>query len=119
MKHSAEDIKEPLSPESVPAQKQLKYTPGIANGQVRESAAFMDQNRRVIRYSPLILIGIYLSIGLRMRHSINADGTHWATVNEKASNCWTNFWQAMEVEKKPPSMANTIQMEVAEAVETF
>lgn len=54
-----------------------------------------------------------------MRHSINADGTHWATVDEKASNCWTSFWQAMEMEKKPPSMVNTIQMEVAEAVETF
>ena len=37
----------PLSPVSVPAQKQLKYTPGIANGSVRETAAFIDQTRKV------------------------------------------------------------------------
>ncbi|WJX09492.1 Kinesin-like protein KIN-4A, variant 2 [Trifolium repens] len=48
LKHCAEDIKEPLSPESVPAPKQRKYTPGIANGQVRESAAFIDQTRRMV-----------------------------------------------------------------------
>ncbi|XP_061355548.1 kinesin-like protein KIN-4A [Gastrolobium bilobum] len=48
LKHCAEDIKEPLSPESVPVQKQLKYTPGIANGQLRESAAFIDQSRRMV-----------------------------------------------------------------------
>lgn len=54
-----------------------------------------------------------------MRFAANADGTHWATVNEKTSNCRTKFWQAMEVEKKPPSVATTIQMEVAETMETF
>jgi len=54
-----------------------------------------------------------------VRLSVNADGTHRATVNEKTSNCRTKFWQAMEVEKKPPSVANAIQMEVAEAMETF
>ncbi|CAI8583998.1 unnamed protein product [Vicia faba] len=48
LKHYVEDIKEPLSPESVPASKQLKYTPGIANGQTRESAAFIDQSRRMV-----------------------------------------------------------------------
>lgn len=53
------------------------------------------------------------------RFAINADGTHWATLNEKTSSCRTSFWQAMEVEKKPSSMAVTIQMEVAEALETF
>jgi hypothetical protein len=60
-----------------------------------------------------------LFIGLRLIFAINADGTHWATVDEKTSNCRTSFWQAMEVEKKPSSVANTIQMEVAEALETF
>jgi len=35
----------PLSPISAPAQKQLKYTPGIANGQVRDSAAFIDPKK--------------------------------------------------------------------------
>ncbi|XP_073223256.1 kinesin-like protein KIN-4A isoform X2 [Cicer arietinum] len=53
LKHCAEDIKEPLSPESVPAQKQLKYTPGITNGQVRESAAFIDQSRRMVPIAQL------------------------------------------------------------------
>ncbi|KAI5393204.1 kinesin-like protein KIN-4A [Lathyrus oleraceus] len=48
LKHYAEEIKEPLSPESVPASKQRKYTPGIANGQTRESAAFIDQSRRMV-----------------------------------------------------------------------
>ncbi|KAG4934359.1 hypothetical protein JHK87_048361 [Glycine soja] len=48
LKHYAEDIKEPLSPESLPVQKQRKYMPGITNSQVRESAAFIDQSRRMI-----------------------------------------------------------------------
>lgn len=38
----------PLSPVSLPAPKQLKFTPGIVNGSVRESAAFVDQTRKVI-----------------------------------------------------------------------
>ncbi|XP_061343138.1 kinesin-like protein KIN-4A isoform X2 [Gastrolobium bilobum] len=36
------------SPVSVPVPKQLKYAPGVANGLVRESAAFVDQGRRMI-----------------------------------------------------------------------
>ncbi|XP_014504639.1 kinesin-like protein KIN-4A isoform X2 [Vigna radiata var. radiata] len=48
LKHSADDTKEPLSPESVPVQKQRKYMPGITNGQVRESATFIDQSRRMV-----------------------------------------------------------------------
>jgi len=47
LKQFADDMSGPLSPMSVPAQKQLKYTPGIANGPVRESAAFIDQTRKV------------------------------------------------------------------------
>lgn len=47
LKHFTDDMNGPLSPMSVPAQKQLKYTPGIANGSVRESAAFIDQTRKV------------------------------------------------------------------------
>ncbi|KAL2574780.1 hypothetical protein AAZV13_17G208300 [Glycine max] len=34
LKHYAEDIKEPLSPESLPVQKQRKYMPGITNSQM-------------------------------------------------------------------------------------
>ncbi|XP_057989670.1 kinesin-like protein KIN-4A isoform X1 [Hevea brasiliensis] len=48
LKHLADDLSGPLSPMSVPAQKQLKYTPGIANGPVGESAAFMDQTRKMV-----------------------------------------------------------------------
>ncbi|XP_030950223.1 kinesin-like protein KIN-4A isoform X1 [Quercus lobata] len=48
LKQFADDMSGPLSPMSVPAQKQLKYTPGIANGPVRESAAFIDQTRKMV-----------------------------------------------------------------------
>ncbi|KAK9271250.1 hypothetical protein L1049_026840 [Liquidambar formosana] len=48
LKHLADDMNGPLSPMSVPAQKQLKYTPGIANGSVRESAAFIDHTRKMV-----------------------------------------------------------------------
>jgi hypothetical protein len=47
LKYFSDDMSGPLSPMSVPAQKQLKYTPGIANGSVRESVAFRDQTRKV------------------------------------------------------------------------
>ncbi|KAL1540386.1 Kinesin-like protein KIN-4A [Salvia divinorum] len=38
----------PLSPIPVPAQKQLKYTAGVANGSCKESAAFADQARKMV-----------------------------------------------------------------------
>ncbi|XP_027093251.1 kinesin-like protein KIN-4A isoform X1 [Coffea arabica] len=47
-KHLADEMSSPLSPIPVPAQKQLKYTAGIANASVRESAAFMDQTRKMM-----------------------------------------------------------------------
>ncbi|KAJ8453262.1 hypothetical protein Cgig2_008146 [Carnegiea gigantea] len=47
LKHTADDMSGPLSPISAPAQKQLKYTPGIANGQVRDSAAFIDPKKMI------------------------------------------------------------------------
>lgn len=49
---------------------------------------------------------------------VNADGTAWTVVNEKSSCCWTR-WEAVEVEEKSSPMAFTIQMEVAEAMETI
>ncbi|PIN09886.1 Kinesin-like protein [Handroanthus impetiginosus] len=48
LKHIADDIGSPLSPIPVPAQKQLKYTAGIASGSVRESVAFIDQTRKMV-----------------------------------------------------------------------
>ncbi|GAY50296.1 hypothetical protein CUMW_125500 [Citrus unshiu] len=47
-KHFADDMSGPLSPVSLPAPKQLKFTPGIVNGSVRESAAFVDQTRKMV-----------------------------------------------------------------------
>ncbi|KAI4339834.1 hypothetical protein MLD38_024733 [Melastoma candidum] len=43
LKYLADDPSGPLSPMSIPAQKQLKYIPGIVNGSIRDSAAFMDR----------------------------------------------------------------------------
>lgn len=37
-----------LSPMPVPAQKQLKYTAGIANASVTESVSFVNQARKVL-----------------------------------------------------------------------
>lgn len=48
LKHVADEMSGPLSPISVPAQKQLKYSAGIANASVRESAAFIDQARKMV-----------------------------------------------------------------------
>ncbi|MCI58726.1 chromosome-associated kinesin KIF4-like, partial [Trifolium medium] len=36
----------PLSPMSLPAPKQLKFTPGVVNGSVRESPTFLDDARK-------------------------------------------------------------------------
>ncbi|TYI28131.1 hypothetical protein ES332_A05G222300v1 [Gossypium tomentosum] len=48
LKHVADDMNDSLSPMSVPAQKQLKYSPGIVNGPARESAAFIGQTRKML-----------------------------------------------------------------------
>ncbi|KAL1817747.1 kinesin-like protein KIN-4A [Daucus carota subsp. sativus] len=48
LKHVADDMSGQLSPISTPAQKQLKYSAGIANASVRESAAFIDQARKMV-----------------------------------------------------------------------
>ncbi|GLT49385.1 hypothetical protein SLA2020_229450 [Shorea laevis] len=47
-KHLADDLSGPLSPISLPAPKQLKFSPGVVNGSVRESAAFIDQTRKMV-----------------------------------------------------------------------
>ncbi|XVE82831.1 hypothetical protein DITRI_Ditri16bG0037200 [Diplodiscus trichospermus] len=47
-KHFADDLSGPLSPMSLPAPKQLKFSPGVVNGSVRESAAFLDQTRKMV-----------------------------------------------------------------------
>ncbi|KAJ4900849.1 Kinesin-like protein FRA1 [Raphanus sativus] len=47
VKNLAEDMTTP-SPMTVPAQKQLKFTPGIANGKVKDSAAFINTNKKMV-----------------------------------------------------------------------
>ncbi|XP_074264071.1 kinesin-like protein KIN-4A isoform X2 [Silene latifolia] len=47
LKHTADDNSGPLSPVFAPAQKQLKYSPGIANYQVRDSTAYMDPKKMI------------------------------------------------------------------------
>ncbi|KAK9012140.1 hypothetical protein V6N11_040209 [Hibiscus sabdariffa] len=47
-KHFADDLSGPLSPASLPAPKHLKFTPGFVNGSIRESAAFLDQTRKMV-----------------------------------------------------------------------
>nr|GEV22558.1 kinesin-like protein KIN-4A [Tanacetum cinerariifolium] len=55
LKHVADDMSGPLSPNFVPVPKQLKYTAGIANGPVRELTAFIDQKQKMISMSQLPL----------------------------------------------------------------
>ncbi|KAH0939915.1 hypothetical protein HID58_007376 [Brassica napus] len=47
VKHLAEDMITP-SPMTMPTQKHLKFTPGIANGKVRDSAAFINTNKKML-----------------------------------------------------------------------
>lgn len=47
LKHSADETSTLLSPVAVPAQKQLKYTPGIASSPSNGSAAFNKQPMKV------------------------------------------------------------------------
>lgn len=47
----------------------------------------------------------------------NADGTYVPSSNGKETVNRTLFREVMEVEKKPSSMAFTVQMEVAETME--
>ncbi|XP_047978740.1 kinesin-like protein KIN-4A isoform X1 [Salvia hispanica] len=49
-KHTADEMSAPLSV-SAPAQKQLKYTAGIANGKLRELAAFTGRSQKTDQLS--------------------------------------------------------------------
>ncbi|XP_072969501.1 kinesin-like protein KIN-4A isoform X1 [Typha angustifolia] len=48
VKHCADETSTPLSPVAVPAQKQLKYSPGIANSPIKGSATFNNQPLKMI-----------------------------------------------------------------------
>ncbi|KAE8693325.1 Kinesin-like protein BC2 [Hibiscus syriacus] len=88
-KHFADDLSGPLSPVSLPASKQLKFTPGLMS------------------FCLIKKVDI-----------VNADGTSWTFVNEEIDNQGSN-WKTLEVEEKSSPMATPIQVEVAEAMETI
>lgn len=52
LEHFNDEMSAPLSPIPAPAHKQIKYTAGIANGSIKESASFVD--RRKVRNFPLL-----------------------------------------------------------------
>lgn len=108
----------PLSPISVPAQKQLKYSAGIANASVRESAAFIDQARKVELRIPFFLHTPFSNIWLNKPSPFAADGANRAFGYEKNGSSRA-CWKIVEMEKESSPMAFTIQMEVAKTVETI
>nr|XP_009787508.1 PREDICTED: chromosome-associated kinesin KIF4A isoform X5 [Nicotiana sylvestris] len=54
-KQFVDEMSGPPSPIPVPAQKQLKYSAGIANASVREAAAFIDQTRKMVPLGQLTM----------------------------------------------------------------
>lgn len=54
-KHFVDEMSGPPSPIPVPAQKQLKYSAGIANASVREAAAFINQTRKMVPLGQLTM----------------------------------------------------------------
>ncbi|CAL9002262.1 unnamed protein product [Prunus brigantina] len=48
LKHCVDDMSGRLSPRSLPAPKQLKFTPGIVSGSIQESATFLNQTRKMV-----------------------------------------------------------------------
>lgn len=49
---------------------------------------------------------------------LSTDGAYGSVINEKISPRWT-WWETVEMEEEPSSMAITVQMEVAKTVETL
>ncbi|CAK7337713.1 unnamed protein product [Dovyalis caffra] len=98
-KHYEDDMSGPLSPMSLPAPKQLKFTPGIVNGSARESVAFLDKTGKAI-------------------YALSADSTGWAFINEETGSFRAN-WKTLAVEKESSSVVASVQMEVAETMEAL
>lgn len=105
LKHVADGMSGPLSPISVPAQKQLKYSAGIANASVRESAAFIDQARKVFCAS--CYLAYFTHISLAHTTPLHADGASWALGNEETVSSRA-CGETVEMEEEPPPMAFTI-----------
>lgn len=49
---------------------------------------------------------------------VGVDGTNWAFVHEKIGDSRAS-WKTVEMEKKSSSVVATVQVEVAEAMETL
>jgi hypothetical protein len=60
---------------------------------------------------------LHCCLAKRVGFIVSADGATWAVVNEKISSCRARR-EVMEVEEKSSPVAFTIQMEVAETMET-
>ncbi|KAF3656305.1 Kinesin-like protein BC2 [Capsicum annuum] len=114
IKHFADEMSGPPSPIPVPAQKQLKYSAGIANASVREAAAFIDQTRKF----PNSKLALLTKMAVDYKSSNDADGATRPIVNEEINSSRTR-WETVEVEEKSSSVAITVQMEVAKTLETL
>ena len=60
--------------------------------------------------SPLLIKKLEVAVGV--------DGTNWAFVHEKIGHSRAS-WKTVEVEEKSSPVATTVQVEVAEAMETL
>jgi len=99
----------PLSPMSLPAPKQLKFTPGVVNWSVTESASFLDEARKVsllhsVFLMTMIMFFFFFKLIVIVLYS---DDTHWRVVNKEAS-CHGTSRKTLEVEEKSSSMAATV-----------
>ncbi|KAJ6733152.1 KINESIN-LIKE PROTEIN KIN-4B [Salix koriyanagi] len=91
-KHYADDMSGHLSPMSLPAQKQLKFTPGIVNWSARESVAFLDQTGKIVPAGHLSM---------------------------KKTDSFRANWKTLAMEEESSSVAASVQMEVAETMEAL
>lgn len=118
-KHSVHDPNTPLSPVTVPAQKQLKYSAGIVNSPSKGIATITKEQLKVssIILYLIIIVAIYdLISSLTV---FNADGSHTTVVCGEEAFSSRAIRKALEMEKKPSPVAAAVQVEVAEALEVI
>jgi len=106
LKHLADEMSGPLSPMSLPAPKQLKFTPGVVNWSVTESTTSLDEARKVSLLHSVFLMTMTIFFQLVVI-VLCSDDTHWRVVNKEAS-CHGTSRKTLEVEEKSSSMAATV-----------
>lgn len=79
LKHLADEMSDPLSPMSLPAPKQLKFTPGVVNWSVTESATFLNEARKVPCSILFLWWRWYFFFSVVI--VLYSDDTHWGAVN--------------------------------------